>query len=152
LSRYVSRCGRGVIYYPEPSRRTRGAGTTAGDKFLDFYRLLHQLLLNSFRRRGIIRAQQIALQPGSGECLLSPGIPFRNHPRLSNFWRAPLYTEPEYKQHKLEVLTTVSKDGSWGVEVTVNWQDDRVGQTTKYGPYQGFISPADAQSRGIIRS
>jgi hypothetical protein len=33
-----------------------------------------------------------------------------------------LYTEPEYKQHKLEVLTTVSKDGSWGVEVTVNWQ------------------------------
>jgi hypothetical protein len=62
-----------------------------------------------------------------------------------------LYTEPEYKQHKLEVLTTESKDGSWGVEVTVSWQDDRVEQKMKYGPYQGFISPVDAQSWGIIR-
>src|SRR4030095_3024405 len=61
-----------------------------------------------------------------------------------------MYREPEYKQHKLEVPTAKAKDGSWGVEVTVSWQEGNAEKRLKYGPYQGFISPLDAQSWGII--
>jgi hypothetical protein len=44
-----------------------------------------------------------------------------------------LYTEPEYKQHKLEVCSTEAKNGGWGVEVTVSWQDGITEKRTKYG-------------------
>jgi hypothetical protein len=82
---------------------------------------------------------------------LCAGIPF-NHPRLQvSLEAAVLYTEPYYKQHQLEVLTTRTKDGSWSVEVTVRWLDGRVEQRMKYGPYQGFISPVEAQAWGVIR-
>jgi hypothetical protein len=61
-----------------------------------------------------------------------------------------LYIEPEYKQHKLEVLTSESKNGTWEVEVTVSWQAGSIERRMKYGPYQGFISPVDAQSWGTL--
>jgi len=61
-----------------------------------------------------------------------------------------MYREPEYKQHKLEVPTAKAKDGSWGVEVTVSWQEGNAEKRLKYGPYQAFISSLDAQSWGII--
>jgi hypothetical protein len=79
------------------------------------------------------------------------GHPLGIIPGCKFFGGASLYTEPEYKQHKLEVCSTEAKNGGWGVEVTVSWQDGITEKRTKYGPYQGFISPVDAQSWGIIR-
>jgi len=69
-----------------------------------------------------------------------------------SFGDSALYAEPKYKHHKLEVVTTDSKNRRWEVEVTVSWLEHRVEQRRKYGPYQGFESALDAQSWGIIRS
>jgi hypothetical protein len=61
-----------------------------------------------------------------------------------------MIANPEYKQHRLEVVTTLSKAGSWSVEVSVTWQQGLVERKMKYGPYQGFVSAVDAQCWGII--
>jgi hypothetical protein len=61
-----------------------------------------------------------------------------------------MIANPEYKQHRLQVVTTLSKAGSWGVEVSVTWQQGLVERKMKYGPYQGFVSAVDAQCWGII--
>jgi hypothetical protein len=47
-------------------------------------------------------------------------------------------------------VTSLTKAGSWDIEVSVTWQQGLVERKMKYGPYQGFVSPVDAQCWGII--
>ena len=63
--------------------------------------------------------------------------------------RKRMTASPEYTQHKLESRVE-TKYGNWGVEVTVIWQEDKVEKRMKSGHCQGFMSPVEAQSWGII--
>src|SRR4026208_486957 len=48
-----------------------------------------------------------------------------------------MIANPEYKQHRLQVVTTLSKAGSWGVEVSVTWQQGLVERKMKW-PVSGL--------------
>jgi hypothetical protein len=101
-------------------------------------------------RNGTKRAHDYFCSRGFGDFSFAFGVPLARS-RLHFFEvQNRMTTSPEYKQHKLEVVTTLSEAGSWGVEVSVTWQQGLVERKMKYGPYQGFVSPVDAQCWAII--
>lgn len=58
-----------------------------------------------------------------------------------------------YNGHDIEAVATKSKQGAWGVEVTIEWLEDSQGiveKNKKFNPYEIFSSENDAESWGML--
>lgn len=57
-----------------------------------------------------------------------------------------------YNGHDIEAVATKSKQGDWGVEVTIEWIDSQelVEEKKKFSPYEMFSSENDAESWGML--
>src|SRR5690242_18627161 len=81
---------------------------------------------------------------------MCPAIPLGTTPRLQFPLEKRCNGTRVLQAARLDAYAAQSRNGTWGVEVTVSWLDRNLEKRMKCGPYQGFISPAEAQSWGII--